>query len=174
MAGAGLGRSAAWAWERVAARRRRFGAWVCARGARGVDAVALGGRGRARGAGSRTHAEPGARGWGLDSRGAVAELFPSVTGLSPLPVRASGRGRHDGPGPQPLRAAVGDFGRPFRLPWRADRRLPDSDQVRPAGGMGWGTLAGLGEEIVRVGHAKRVCVFWKSGSCGDAGVRCAR
>ena len=83
-------------------------------------------------------------------------------------------GRHDGPGPQPLRAAVGDFGRLFRLPWRADRRLPDSDQVRPAGGLGWGALAGLGEEIVRVGHAKRVCVFWKSGSCGDAGVASAR
>ena len=74
-------------------------------------------------------------------------------------------GRHDGRGPEPPGAAVGDFGRPFRLPWRADRRLPDPDQVRPVGGRwGWDALGGCGGETVRVRHAERVCVFKKPGS----------
>lgn len=141
-----------------------------------VRTLSLCARGPGRGRGGSGRAGAGARGWGPDSRGAGAWTHAGPPRSCyhrsldcPLPVWASGRGRHDGPGPQPFRAAVGDFGRPFRLPWRADRRLPDSDQVRPAGGMGWGALAGLGEEVVRVGTRSEFVYFGSLVAAGTPG-----
>jgi hypothetical protein len=61
-------------------------------------------------------------------------------------------GRHDDRRSEPPRAALGDFGRRLRLPWGADRRLPDPDQVRRSrrGWVGgWGTRRPSGSRRLR-------------------------
>ena len=158
MAGAGRDRIAAWPWVRVAALRGRLGLWVCV-----PEAPVW----------TRWGCEPasGARVWGPDSRRAARVGFHRSPDCLLFRSGPQG-GRHDGRGSEPPGTAVGDFGRPFRLPWRADRRLPDPDQVRPVGGgWGWGALVGRRGKTVRVLHAERVCVFKKLCSLlGDAGV----
>lgn len=97
----------------------------------GTWSVGLWGPGWARGSGARNHAGP--------AQGCFYRLLDFLLFLSMLQG-----GQNDGPGWEPSRAALGDFGRPLRLLWRADGRLPYSDKVRPIGsgagcsGGSWG------------------------------------
>lgn len=143
---------------RVARRRRRLGSRVRGPGPGARPwSVGLGGPGRARGAGAWDRA-----------RSARGRFRRSLDVL--LFRRVPQGGRHDGPGPEPPRAAPGDFGRPRRLLWRADRRLPLSDEVRPAGREeGRGVLVVLGGSAVGVGYA-RLCVL-EAGCGGPPGPR---
>lgn len=87
------------------------------------------GRGRARGSGAGNHAGP--------PRGCFHRSLDFLFRSVPQ------GGRYDGPGSESFCAAFGDFGRLFRLPWRADGRVPRSDQVRHSGsgdGAFWGGL----------------------------------
>lgn len=88
-----------------------------------------------------------------------------------LPLFRSGPqgGRHDRPGSEPPGAAVGDSGRPFRLPRRADRRLPDSDQVRPAGGGGGAPWWVSGRGYCRWGAASELVYSRVWELCGRSG-----
>lgn len=106
--GSGSGRSAAWAPGCVLRRSGKVGPLVCApqrpRCGRGGAVSPR----RERGSGTRTNAGP---------PGSVS----SGRRLSALRSGPRG-GRHDSRGSEPPGTAVGDFGRPFRLPWRADKQ----------------------------------------------------
>ena len=67
-----------------------------------VRTLGLCARGPGRGRGGSGRVGAGARVWGPYSRGAAAELFLSVTGLSPLPVRASAGADMTAPGRSPF------------------------------------------------------------------------
>lgn len=158
MAGAGLGRSAVWAG----------GVLWGAGGLQGLDlrAEVLGcGRGGAVRPGTERGSGPGL----ALGRRCVAGC--SLRSLGFLLFRSVPQGgRHDGPGSWPPGAAAGDFGRSVRLPRGADGRLPDSDQVRPAGGgRQRGALRRVSGESWG-GTCKMSLQLEKLGSCEDVGV----
>lgn len=129
--------------------------------------VGLGGPGRARGIGA------GAGGRAGSARGRFRRSL-DVLLFRPLPQG----GRHAGPGPGPPRAAAGDSGRPRRLLWGADGRVPGADKVRPAGRRGGfrsqpradaGVAAGCGGRGWARGEPPRRRPSCSSGACAGGG-----